>query len=369
MLNGTAKNELKIEHIRTEADLENLRQAWDDLHHHSPIRDVFLSWEWLFAWWTYHQDNKELWLLAVWDKEQLAGLAPLMLVHRKKYGHHFRILRSLGFPECDVSGFLIREGDEQVLEALCNYLVDRHDEWDSIQLTEFEADISQTGSIRNFFHRSGFGSYSKTTQHLYLPIEGRDWETFFGRMPKKYQEHFERRERRAEEAGQLTYLWVKGQQVEWSHFRTIFEINRCGHYPELYNTRNERNFHRKLLELMQGREWIEIQILSLDGTPLAFLYGFEFEKRYEAWRVGFDQSYRKLALGKVLMRKVFEDYVTAKYREIDFLRGVHGHKTDWNPLSREYAEIRFAKPANWAAYLAYVGLPALKKRLKSFLKN
>ena len=104
-------NEIGIRHIRDLEDFEALRGQWDQLLEERPRKTVFLTWEWLTAWWKHYQENKELWLITAWVDDELVGAAPLMKTKMRKNGLSFRLLHSLGSPNCDESDFLIRAGN------------------------------------------------------------------------------------------------------------------------------------------------------------------------------------------------------------------------------------------------------------------
>jgi len=359
---------IRIEHIQDGARLESMQTVWEDLHQNSPIRDVFLTWEWFSAWWKHYHLNKDLWLVAAWQGDTLVGLAPLMRVRKQKYGITFRVLMPLSATDCDVSGFLIRNGDESVVAALCEFIIQRRSEWDVIQLSEIEQNLPQTQTMIIAFQKAGYEIYQTPTRHYYLPVNG-TWDDFFNQLPKKLRQNLQRRQRRAEETGTILYTCVKGSEVTWDHFLTIFEINKTGNFPDLYRSEKDQQFHRAIMERMQEGGWIEIHILSLNGEALAYQYGFEMNGRYEDWRRGFSQSYPQLSTGKMLMGMTLEHQFKSGYREVDFLRGVHEYKTDWKPVAREYLKINVIPPQNIKASLAFLLLPRIKNWIKKIIRS
>ena len=55
------------------------RTAWNALVERSTSRTVFLTWEWLSAWWAVYSEGRQLNIVAVWDGDSLVGAAPLYL--------------------------------------------------------------------------------------------------------------------------------------------------------------------------------------------------------------------------------------------------------------------------------------------------
>ena len=201
---------IKIELITKTEALEELRTDWGNLHHQCTPHDIFLTWEWLSAWWITYQEGKALWLVTARDEsDTLVGIAPLMLVTQRENGISLRILRSLGYPNSDVGGFLVREGDARTLEALCNFIVQRKADWDAVELNEFQSDLPATRSILEYFQAAKLNIQTKANLHYYLPIEG-TWDDFFKRLSAKMRQNLKRRQRRAEEAGAILHTHVKG---------------------------------------------------------------------------------------------------------------------------------------------------------------
>jgi len=104
-------------HIKDFEAFGSLRDAWNLLLQNNPVQDAFLTWEWLYTWWKHYGKPRELWLITAWIAEELVGIAPLMLEERRKYSLRLRVLCSLGTPDIDVGGFIVREGDETGLQA------------------------------------------------------------------------------------------------------------------------------------------------------------------------------------------------------------------------------------------------------------
>lgn len=353
---------IKVELIQDETVLEGMQAVWEDLHQSSPLRDAFLTWEWFSAWWKLYHHGRDLWLVAAWRGNQLVGLAPLMRLRKRKYGLDFRVLKPLSATDCDVSGFLVRDGEQAVLSALCDAIIQRRRDWDVIQFTEIELDSPQTQFLRKIFHSAGFGIYETSTKHFYLPLEG-DWENFFNqKLPKNVRNDIRRRIRRAEEVGEVRVLRVRGAEVKREHFQAIFDINASGHFPEMYRSKQDQAFHLELMERMRARNMVEIYLMSVNGAATAFRYGFVYEGRFEDWRNGFDQQFPQLSVGKILLKMTLEEEYQQGYQEFDFLRGIDEYKARWHPLERGYTALNIASPFKPAAYAAFVGLPILKEK-------
>src|ERR1044071_3551427 len=74
--NAAGPTSLRVDVIDTDAGFAALRSEWTQLLGASTVQGPFLSWEWLYAWWTHMRGSRALRLLTVRDGNDLVGIAP-----------------------------------------------------------------------------------------------------------------------------------------------------------------------------------------------------------------------------------------------------------------------------------------------------
>src|SRR5262249_26649857 len=88
---------MKVVEIRREEDLQQMRAAWNQLVAESGSKTIFLSWEWVSAWWSAYGTPGELRILtAVDDQGVLRGIAPLRRRVLWRYGQQAPALAFIG---------------------------------------------------------------------------------------------------------------------------------------------------------------------------------------------------------------------------------------------------------------------------------
>ncbi|MBX3036073.1 MAG: GNAT family N-acetyltransferase [Anaerolineales bacterium] len=358
-------NQIKVTRIETTQQFENLREEWNTLLFQSPERSVFLTWEWLFAWWKNIGDKQyQLWLLLFHEGERLIGIAPLMLSEKQKYRIKFRRLQNIGNPDCDVSTIISIEPEKTTL-ALLNYLTEKKAEWDILDLMEINDASEGNQKFLSILDSSKYGVQHTYEEHFYIPLTNDTWDAYYNRLSKNMKHNLKRRTKRISEMGEVIYKKYKGDMLTWSQFETVFLISEKSNFPDLYKTDQIKNFHKDLFLLMQKQQWIQIEILYLNQRPIAFQYGFCFENRYEDWRGGIDKEFEVLAPGKHLMMLSLQDRFQHSILEVDFLRGLHSYKLDWNPKSRTFTTIQIYDHNYLKSQMAYWTvkyiLPTLKE--------
>jgi len=353
---------MDIRRISNLEEFENLRSEWTKLLAKNPVQDAFLTWEWLFAWWKHYGREHELWLITARHSDELVGIAPLMLVNRRKYGLRLRVLCNIGTPNVDVGGFIVRRGEKQIYTAISSYLIAQKKHWNLLELNEIPPISFEKRYLVPHFASCGFEIRQRDNSHFFLPLKG-GWKRYWEEMPSRLRHELRRKERRLTEQCEITLLHHSGDEVSWQDVAAIFEINEHAHYPHMYRSAEEKAFQREIFELMKKQGWLKIYLFLICDQPVAFLYGFYYKKRFEGWRAGFDLHYAYYSIGNLLYLRVIQDCFQKGISEIDFLCGDEHYKTRWQTNERQYTQLRFVPREKLTSQIAFSWPPRLKALL------
>src|SRR5690606_20891273 len=190
---------IRITRIETIQEFESLREQWNALLFQCPEKDVFLTWEWLFAWWKWlGQRNHRLWILLFHEDETLIGIAPLMLSQRRIHRVTLNWLENLGNPECDVSTFISID-PEKTTKAFLNYLRENREEWDALEWKQVNMSHGGNQQFIALLDSSPYGMFRATLDHLYIPFKGDHWDAYYKRLSKNMRHNLKRRMKRLSE--------------------------------------------------------------------------------------------------------------------------------------------------------------------------
>jgi CelD/BcsL family acetyltransferase involved in cellulose biosynthesis len=351
--------QLKVKIIQDEFSFKNLRLAWSNLLKQSSRPDIFLTWEWMFAWWRHYGRKNILRLITVWRGSELVGIAPLMITTRRKYGMTFRFICNFNSPHVDIGGFLFQPNDFSVLESIYSEITLLKSEWDLVELNGIPAECQEAALLKQSFQGGGYLIMEDVGQHFVISLTG-TWDEYLKSLSHNRRKDINRSLRRIKEAGQIEYKCYLGQEIKWDHFQTMFKINEFGHFPALYRNPQERDFQEELFHLTINKDWMDIEFLYLDSVPIAYRYGFVFKNRFEAWRKGIDSRFDEYGPGKILLTLTLEEKFRRHINEFDFLLGDEPHKEHWRPKSSKFIRFRAVSPHHLHAALTYVWLPRLK---------
>ena len=77
---------LSIKKVSTQNEFSRLKGCWTALLKRSKSDTVFLAWEWMYTWWECFKENKQLFVLTVYDEnENLVGIAPLCMDKKNRW--------------------------------------------------------------------------------------------------------------------------------------------------------------------------------------------------------------------------------------------------------------------------------------------
>ncbi len=117
---------MRLGEIRREADFQALKLDWNALLGESVSHSIFLTWEWITAWWSAYGDPGKLRILAAYDdSDVLRGIAPLREGTARKYGQTVSTLTFLvdGSNDSDYLDFIAASGwEDRVSEEFRGYL-------------------------------------------------------------------------------------------------------------------------------------------------------------------------------------------------------------------------------------------------------
>lgn len=357
---------INIKLISHSDSLANLKNEWGQLLSESSTKSAFLSWEWLYSWWKVYGENKRLHLITAWRESELAGIAPLMLEKRGKFGVGIRILTSLGTPQSDVGGFIYRAGDAEVVYSLFDYLLKNKSDWDILELNEFLAACLERAAMNQIFRRQHWSIIDEIKQHYHISLEG-NWESYQKALPKKFRYNLGRAVRLAEKIGPVECRQYAGENMHEDVLQTIVAINAHSHFPRLYNVPREQAFLYTLAQQMNNSKWFSAYLLFVNEQPVAYEYGFQYDGRFEDWRAGFDTRLASnISIGKALAMMVVRACYAQANTEIDFLRGDEQYKLEWKPAAREYVSSRIFNTNSFSAAVAHQWLVNIKPRLRRF---
>ncbi len=119
---------MKIVEVRQETDLQELASDWEKLLCASSSNTIFLTWDWITAWWSAYGAPGELRILTAYDDNgTLCGIAPLRAQTKRRYGQKVSVWSFIGAGsnDSDYLDCIVASGcEEWVMAAFRQHWVD-----------------------------------------------------------------------------------------------------------------------------------------------------------------------------------------------------------------------------------------------------
>ena len=355
---------LSTEMIRDPSQFAALAEGWDALCQDSAADNVFLTWDWVQAWWEHFGAGKELALAVARAGEQLVGVAPL---YRARSG----ALRWLGSGESvspDHLSFIIRRGcEEGATEALLQALLAL--DHPLLDLT----DVPEHGTLARWLAGARGVCWAAhewaVCPYAQLPAS---WQAYEESLSRNMRYNLRRRTRQLlRDLSAELVTWHAEHEAEagleevarlhrlrWQGRAERFSFSDAGYIA----------FHRDFARRAARRGWLRLYGLRLEGQVIAAWYGFKRGDVLYYYQSGFDPALDKHSPGMVLKGLVVRQAIEEGARELDLLKGDHEYKRAWATGARRTLRIMIAPRGlrGWAA-VAPAWLESRKQRVKSLL--
>ncbi len=358
---------ITVERRSDPAVLLSLRRDWNRLVDQSARPNVFLTWEWLHAWWNHFGGESKLHVLVVRDPDRrVIGLGPFC-VERSGRVWPLRVLRFLGSRRVgsDYLDLLAARGAErQVCEAIFHALLHDHS-WDIAELSDL---LDDSITFRYFLEEArrakcAFGI--ATGEYCpYLPLAS-TLEAYFDSLGRSKRSRLKRAKKAVEGIG-CTYRMADRPEQLRSALDELFELH-AKRWAARGLTGNLADpavqaFHHEVARELGPEGLMRIYTMDCRGKAIACDYVLERGNTVYFYQTGFDPDpvMEQYHPGYTLLASCLEDSVTRGAREFDFLRGREEYKARWTSEARETRTLTLVPREHGAAYARLLGDQAIR---------
>jgi len=303
----------------TQESFASLTSYWTDLRYNLRWESIFVLPKWLEVWWQAFGSGAELYLCAVWQREKIIGIAPLLV--RDKTAS---IIGSADV--CDYLDFVVTPGMEGdfftvLLDDLgqrgINHLDLRSLRPDSAVLT----DLLVIAQNRKY---DVFCSLEDVSLELdLLPT----WDEYLATLTGKQRHEVRRKLRRLWEAGDVDYHIVEDSAAVHDVMDTFLVLfSKSRKEKTTFMTAGMESFFRSLADTMAEAKLLRLGILELDRLPTAMVMCFDYNDCVYLYNSGYDPHYSSLSVGLLSKVLCIKDSIHRGRKRFDFLKGGESYK-------------------------------------------
>jgi hypothetical protein len=316
-----------------------LKNEWNYLLNKSQANTIFLTWEWLDAWWqAYRTTEKPFVILFRNVQGELVGIAPFVLnVIKSGYFLKYKALYfwglKIGVKEAEYLDIIAEKGiEDKVCHQVVQALNERRKEWDIILYYEIPEASVCLGIFREFVVNQGW--LSKETSHgcsvIKLP---ETTDEYIKSLKPRMRTKFRSLPRRLKESHKVEFEVCTGDarfRETMDSFITLHQKrwekeDQCGTFKDS----RRREFYNLLSNYFIENKWLVIFSLRVDGVYRAHEFSFLYNNKLFVLQEGYDTDWERKGIGNVLRTFVLQYCIEHKYDEYDFLGGVTYHKNSW----------------------------------------
>ena len=347
-----------------------LAERWNALLAQSRANTIFLTWEWLSAWTeSYWDPNNELFVLTVSSGGELVGVAPWCIRARAAGLATIRQVEFLGGTDIAseyLDVFAKRGKEREVAGRIYDFLFgEARGRWDTLALTSISADSLFLLHLLGRIEQDG--KHVDIEPGVFCPNVSlpQTRAAFFGSLSANRREQFRRHLRILHRSGLVEHSMVTTR--EGVPPGTLDIVCSLDELKSASGRVRFRSFLDRFMARIEGRNWVQIDLLAVDAKPVAAFFQFRYGGTLSLYVVATDKTtYRGASVGNVLLGLCLEKAVAEGIAEYDFLRGSESYKFHWATGGRRSLNVRLHQRR--FAVLVLIGIRCLKAVMKVVLR-
>lgn len=331
--------------------IPELVDEWRELLQESAADSVFLTPEWLTAWWDHFGRRRALSLVTLRRRQQLLGLAPFFTGSRR-FGsllpHRSIEFLGTGVVGSDYLDVVIRQGCEpEVSRGFAEYL---QRQGAVVTLSHLHEQSPTAEWLVRSLQGEGWAMARRVIETCpYITLKGHTWDSYLASLGSSHRYNFNRRLKNLHKAGTLVFEVVEKEDQRREALQSLLSLHnrrwdeRGG--SGAMQSPPELAFHEAFTRVALERGWLRLFVLRLDGKAIGAMYGLRYGRTFSFYQSGFDPAYRQQSVGLVTMGLAIQRAIAEGVEEYDFLHGTESYKFLWTSETRDLARIQLFPPS------------------------
>ena len=329
--------------------LRDLRLEWGRLLDQTPAPSFFQTLDWLDVYWRHFGEGQRLRVLVVSSSGSTLGILPLAVRReRTRVG----TVRVLTYPLHDWGSFYGPIGPEPglTLGVGLEYLARSPRDWDVLELRWVDRLGMDLGETRQAMRLAGLQAYETVWDRTAVVDLTGTWDEYLASRPAKWRNNFRRQERKVCGQGQVSHLRYRplgeaegDADPRWDLYDACEELARRSWQGT--STSGTTLSHESIRPYLRDAHAaavrvgsLDLNLLLLDGCPLAFAYNYQWRGRVYGVRAGYDATLSREGAGGLLLAWAIRDSFQRGDRLYDlgvgYLRGKRFLATRIVPIYR-----------------------------------
>ena len=367
--------DLRVSVCTDPIQFEALKEEWSRLLDLSSVQSVFLSWHWLYAWWSKYNTSHMLHIVMVRDASSgvLVGLGPFCVDENQGWWRPKALVflgsSAVSSEYLDIIADPYRE--EEVANTIFTFLCHQSPAWD---LLIFD-DMLKTSVVARYISASALKdthivkeNVSEICPYITLPDSK---AAMLGDLSSRLRSTIKRQGKKLKAAGAVIRKAEDPAELT-PYLEGLFSLhqkrwNAVG-VKGSFEGQVIREFHTVVAKTFLDNDMLRLYIMQLNGHIIAALYAFQYKGSWFYFQSGYDPEWSGYSPGSVLMWHCIADAIDQGGAEFDYLRGNESYKHLWSSQSRQTCTL-LCIPLKSFKLRSYFYLSESKKLLKARVKS
>ena len=186
-----------------------------------------------------------------------------------------------------------------------------------------------------------------------------DWQRYFDSLSKKFRWLLRASRKKLAEEGELSYRLYRSPADVAPLLAAMYEIEMAS-WKESSGTsitasETQRRFYERFTPVAAARDWLRGHVLSLNGEPIAYIYGIRLGPVFHDLKESYKLSVRDHSPGHVLKTFAFPDLIAEGVTRYDFCGKCDDFKMKWTALTYHRCELTIQRRTLRAGLLRLLG--------------
>ncbi len=313
---GTSASQVR--EINDPAELAPLIPRWNALLAQTPGASFFHSAEWLICYWKHFGDGQRLRVVVVSDHAgQISGILPLVVRSSRRLLGGVSVLT---YPLDDWGSFYGPIGPDptQTLSQGLAHIGRTPRDWQIIELPWVDALGSDAGDTEQAFATANLEALREPwhTSALLRLDRFSGWDAYWASRESRWRNNVRRSEKKLASRGKITHVRFRPApgtvDPRWDLYDACESIAQASWQADsttgtTLTHASVRAFLRECHGVAVQAGTLDINILYVDGRPVAFNYAYHFHGHVFGLRTGYDATAASEGAGTVLQARMIAD--------------------------------------------------------------
>jgi len=310
---------VEIVEIDDPDELAGYRLAWSSWLPQTPRATFFNTWDWLDIYWRHFGGGQRLRALVARSESGPIGVLPLCVRTERRAIGRVRVVTD---PLDGWGTWFGPVGSNRAVATLAamQHLRSTRRDWDIVDLRSTGPPGSDGGRVARSMRVVGLLSEARRYQTTSVIDLRGDWASYLARKSRPSRHEIRRRLRRTSGDDRVEYIRHRPAPARegdgdprWDLFAMCEHValaswQAASSTGTTLTDPRVRAFFRECHAAAARAGMVDVNLLLVDGRPVAFIYNYHFQGRLTGVRMGYDAAYGR-GLGSALMlRSIAESF-------------------------------------------------------------